>query len=90
MLINSVDRNSPAAKAGVKTQDILLEINGKPINVRFPEEIAAARKMIADSADRAEVTLKLKRGKETLDVTAQDAEARSAASARRRSSRHGA
>ena len=52
MLVNSVDRNSPAEKAGVKTQDILLEINGKPINVRFPEELAAARKMIADLPDR--------------------------------------
>ena len=36
-----------AMKAGVKTQDILLEINDKPINVRFPEEVAPARKMIA-------------------------------------------
>src|SRR6185503_941179 len=42
VLIDSVDRGSPAAKAGVHTQDILLEIDGKPVNVRFPEEIAAA------------------------------------------------
>src|SRR5678815_2050662 len=47
VLINNVDRNSPAMKAGVKTQDILLEINDKPVNVRFPEEVAPARKMIA-------------------------------------------
>jgi serine protease Do len=70
VLVNSVDRGSPAAKAGVKTQDILLELNGKPTNVRFPEEIAAARKMIADLAIGTQVSLKLKRGKETVSVTA--------------------
>jgi serine protease Do len=70
VLVNSVDRNSPAQKAGVKTQDILLEINGKPINVRFPEELAAANKMVADLPIGEEVTLNLKRGKETVKVTA--------------------
>jgi serine protease Do len=47
-LINNVDKGSPADKAGVRTQDILLELNGKPLNVRFPEEVAPARKIIAD------------------------------------------
>jgi serine protease Do len=70
VLINSVDRGSPAEKAGVKTQDILLEVNGKPVNVRFPEEVATARKMIADLPIGADVTLKLKRADETLNVTA--------------------
>src|SRR5438270_1112532 len=43
VLVNSVDRNSPAEKAGVKAQDILLEVNGNSTNVRFPEEIAPCR-----------------------------------------------
>src|SRR4051812_21959938 len=70
VLVNSVDRNSPAAKAGVKSQDILLEINGKPVNVRFPEELAPAKKMIADEPIGTELTLTLKRGKETVKLTA--------------------
>jgi serine protease Do len=70
VLINSVDRGSPAAKAGVKTQDILLEVNGKPMNVRFPEEVAPARKMIADLPVGSDVTLSIKRGKENLTLTA--------------------
>jgi serine protease Do len=70
VLINSVDRNSPAMKAGVKTQDILLEINDKPINVRFPEEVAPSRKMIADMPIGSDVKLLIKRGKETLTLTA--------------------
>ncbi len=70
VLVNSVDRNSPAAKAGVKTQDILIDVNAKPTNVRFPEEIAAVRKMIGDLPIGTEVTLTIKRGKETLHLTA--------------------
>ena len=71
VLINSVDRGSPAEKAEVKTQDILLELNGKPTNVRFPEEVAAVRKMIADLPIGTDVTLKLKRGEQAVTVTAQ-------------------
>jgi serine protease Do len=71
VLINSVDRGSPAAKAGVRTQDILLEINGSPLNVRFPEEVAPARKRIADLPIGSDVTLSIRRGKETLRLTMQ-------------------
>jgi serine protease Do len=70
VLINSVDHGSPAAAAGVKVQDILLEINDKPVNVRFPEEIAKARKMIADLNIGSDVALTIRRGKQTLHLTA--------------------
>jgi serine protease Do len=70
VLVNSVDRGSAAATAGVKTQDILLELNGRPTNARFPEEIAPVRKMIADFPLGTDVTMKLKRGKETISLTA--------------------
>jgi serine protease Do len=69
-LINNVDRGSPADKAGVKTQDILLELNGKPINVRFPEEVAPARLAIATLAIGSPATLKIKRGKEIVEIVA--------------------
>ena len=70
VLINSVDRGSAASTAGVKTQDILLEVNGKQTNARFPEEIAAVRKLIADFPINTDVSLKLKRGKETITLAA--------------------
>ena len=66
VLIESVDRGSPAAKAGVMPQDILLEMNGEATNARFPEEIAPLRRRIADVNIGGEVTLTLRRGKETL------------------------
>jgi serine protease Do len=70
VLINSVDRNSPAAKAGLKAQDILLAVNGKPINVRFPEEIAPARKRLSELPIGEPVVLTLRRGAGTLELTA--------------------
>ena len=70
VLINSVEKNSPAQKAGVKTQDILEEINGRPLNARFPEEIASIRQTIADLPLGKEAQLTIRRGKETLHLTA--------------------
>jgi serine protease Do len=70
VLINSVDNFSPAQKAGVKSQDILLELNGRPTNVRFPEEIAGVRQMIADLPIGSDVDLLVKRGKQNLHFSA--------------------
>ena len=70
VLVNSIEHGSPAEKAGVKTQDILLDINAKPINVRFPEELAAMRKLIADLPIGSDVQLTVRRGKETVSLTA--------------------
>jgi serine protease Do len=70
VLVNSVDKNSPAEKAGVRSQDILLAVNDKPTNVRFPEEIAAVRKMIADIQIGNEAILTIKRDKQTMTLNA--------------------
>ena len=48
VLVNGVDRGSPAQKAGLQAQDILLSIDGVATNVRFPEELAGVRQRIAD------------------------------------------
>lgn len=69
VLINSVDRFSPAAKAGVKTQDILLVINGQPTNVRFPEELASVSKQIADLPIKGEVSLSILRNGKPMDLS---------------------
>lgn len=69
-LVNSVDRISPAAKAGLQPQDILLAINDHPINVRFPEELAATRQYIAELPIGADVKLLVRRGKQEQILTA--------------------
>ncbi len=70
VLVNSVDRNGSALKAGLRSQDILLAVNGKSTNCRFPEEIAAVRKMIADLPVGSDVDLYVKRGKQNLHLQA--------------------
>ncbi len=70
VLISSVDRGGPAQLAGLQPQDILLEINGTPTNVRFPEEIAATRRMIARLPVGEPVELLVRRGGQELTLTA--------------------
>jgi serine protease Do len=70
VLVNSVDRIGPYSDAGGKSQDILLSLNGQPTNVRFPEELAAVRKRLADLPVGVPVTLTVKRGKQILTLTA--------------------
>jgi serine protease Do len=48
VLVASVENDSPAAVAGLKAEDIVLAIDGTPVNVRFPEQLAAVRKRISD------------------------------------------
>jgi serine protease Do len=69
VLIESVDRGSTAAKAGVQAQDILLDLNGQPTNARFPEEIAPLKKRIADLPIGSDVKLSIRRGSQTVELS---------------------
>lgn len=68
-LISSVDRNSPAAKAGLRAQDILLSIDGQPTNIRFPEELAAVKDRIANLGVGHESKLVYRRGGQEQTAT---------------------
>jgi len=48
VLIANIDPESPAEIAGLKPEDVLMEIDGKPVSARFPEELAAIRKRISE------------------------------------------
>lgn len=48
MLIDSVDPGSPADAAGLRAGDILLDLNGWPLDVRFPEQIPPVLHAIAE------------------------------------------
>ena len=70
VLVNGVENGSPAMKAGLQSQDILLSLNGKQTNVRFPEEIAGVRRRVADLPIGSDCELVVKRGKQTLTFIA--------------------
>ena len=52
--VNRIDENSPAARAGVKPNDVILEVNGKPI-----EDIQQFQISIAETAPGTKVGLTL-------------------------------
>jgi serine protease Do len=68
MLINNVDPGSPAAKASLHGGDILLAINGQPVDGRFPEQLPPIQNMIASLPVGSTVNLQIKRAGRTLAV----------------------
>ena len=65
-VIASVEADGPAAKAGIQARDILLEYGGMKVEGRYPEQLFALRKRVADTAVGAKVPVKIKRSGEAL------------------------
>lgn len=64
-LVTEVERGSPADKAGIQAGDVIVEMDGKPI-----ENQVALRDMIAEKGPNAEARFKIVRGGRTLTVSA--------------------
>ncbi len=69
MLVQSVDPGSPAAKAGLRPSDIILEIDGTSVDGRFPEQLPAIQRRMANHSVGSDIPLSVKRGDETFPVT---------------------
>lgn len=70
VLIESVDPRSPAERAGVAPEDVLLRIDGTDVSARFPEELPAVRRMIADRPVGSVVKVSIKRGEREIQIEA--------------------
>ncbi len=69
MLINNVDRGSPADRAGLRGGDILLAIDGAKVDGRFPEQLPPIQNTIASMPVGATVRLTVKRGANIADYS---------------------
>lgn len=71
VVVADVDPLSPAREAGILPGDVLLSVGGQPTNARYPEELPAIRRLLADLAIGQPVSVVISRGSEhqTLPVT---------------------
>ena len=61
VLVNSVIKDGPAEKAGIKAGDVILRIDGKAVTVRFAEEVPPLMKDLADKPVGAQVKISYER-----------------------------
>lgn len=70
LLVDSVDVGSPAAAAGLRPGDIVLTINGAKVDGRFPELLPPIQNTLASLPVGSTVQLTVKRGAQTLALSA--------------------
>ena len=70
-LVATVAKNSPAAAAGLQAGDIILKYEGKPVTVRFPEQIPEFNRRLLFTPIGKRVELEVLRGgeKQVLALT---------------------
>ena len=62
MLVQSIDPGSPASTQNLRPGDIILEIDGKSIDGRFPEQLPTIYNIIASYPVGVKIPFKVKRG----------------------------
>jgi len=68
VLVGGVAPGSPAEQAGLEVGDLVLAFNGKPVTVRYEEELPAFRKSEADAPIGQAIRLSVIRRGETMEL----------------------
>jgi len=68
VLIDSVDAGSPAARAGLHVGDVILTMDGRAVDGRFPEQLPPLQNEIASRPVGAALVLTVKSGAERRSV----------------------
>jgi serine protease Do len=73
-VVSSVEPDTPAAKAGIRAEDVLQEIGGVKVEGRYPEQLFDIRRRIAATPVGDKVSVKVKRGGEvrTMDLVTEE------------------
>jgi serine protease Do len=69
VLIKTIEAESPAKSAGLMGGDILLSVNGAPVNGKYVEQIPGIRWMLSGLPVGQPVTATVRRAGQTLDIT---------------------
>jgi len=74
ILVGGVTPNSPAERAGLKAGDVLVAFDGRPVAVRYEEDLPPFRRMEADTPVGKQVLLNVLRDGSPLELSAVTAE----------------
>lgn len=70
VLVANVDVGSPAAKAGLRAGDVVLTLNGRKVDGRFPEQLPPIQQSIASLPVGSAVQVGVKRGEQVVELSA--------------------
>lgn len=69
VLVTSVAKDTPAARAGLQAGDVVTKLDGQSITIRFAEEIPPLARLIADKPVGSNINVEFTRGGETKTTT---------------------
>ncbi|MBL9000159.1 MAG: PDZ domain-containing protein [Phycisphaerae bacterium] len=65
VILNSVEKSGPADRAGLRAGDLIISMNGEPVNVRFAEEVPLFSRRLAEFPIGSTVTFGYRRVDQT-------------------------